>query len=257
MTKVYEKFGCKKLVGALVGIELEVEGENFPRLKASHPSWDMKSDGSLRNGVEFVIKKPCSGQNAKLALEEIASAFKQAETVPSYSFRTSTHIHLNMSNTELAQTQRTVVLYYLAEQIYLNFCEAPRRNNRFCLSLRSAEGVLDHVHHFVKNGNVPRLDSAKYSALNLVPLTSFGTLEFRSLEGTDNWAKIHTWIRALLRLRKAGREMQTKTEDLWTLTNEEIVELLFPTSLQKSQFLYEGWELDMDYQRSLLALIWS
>lgn len=88
-------------------------------------------------------------------------------------------------------------------------------------------------------------------ALNLAPISRYGTLEFRTLEGTDDWNRIYTWVRALLRLRKVGKEIGTIAQ-FRDKGVEELADLLFNTPRLKEQFLKPGWEVDVEYQRSLM-----
>lgn len=243
-------FAVPHIVGAVAGVELEMEGRNFPP-EHRVPGWKAVPDGSLRSGIEYVLAAPQGAIKLKESLMVMKQAFEECSTKREYSFRTSTHIHVNVSNLTMDQVKAILVLYYLFENQYTGFCAKHRQGNRFCLRLREAEAITGIVASFVQTGRVPSQEHAKYMALNLATLSKYGTLEFRTLEGTDDWDRIYTWVRALLRLRKAGKEVGS-IKDFKDKSAEELAELLFPTDRLKAQFLKDGWEVDVEYQRSLM-----
>lgn len=247
---VSKKFDVPHIVGAVAGVELEVEGANFPP-EASVPGWKAVPDGSLRNGIEFVLEAPQGTLKLKESLEVMEKAFAAHKTKRNYSFRTSTHVHVNVSNLTLSQVKSIVALYYMFENQYTGYCAKHRQGNRFCLRLREAEHIVALVSKFFSDERVPSPDHAKYMALNLAPISRYGTLEFRTLEGTDDWNRIYTWVRALLRLRKVGKEIGTIAQ-FRDKGVEELADLLFNTPRLKEQFLKPGWEVDVEYQRSLM-----
>lgn len=247
---VSKKYDVPHVVGAVAGVELEVEGSNFPK-EAAVPGWKMVPDGSLRNGIEFVLAAPQGTLALKESLSVMEKAFAEAKTKRVYSFRTSTHVHVNVSNLSLTQVKSIVALYYMFENQYTSYCAKHRQGNRFCLRLREAESIVSIVSNFISTERIPSADGAKYMALNLAPLNKYGTLEFRTLEGTDDWAKIYTWVRCLLRLRKVGKEIGS-IAGFRDKSVEELADMLFNTPRLKDMFLKAGWEIDVEYQRSLM-----
>lgn len=248
MSTIAKQFKVKEIVGAKVGLELEVEGSRLP----SHVNemWEVKPDGSLRGGLEYVFSQPLGSVNTKQALEAIAECFKTNRTVTDYSFRTSTHVHVNVSNLSLDVVKAIITLFHLFEDEYINFCARGRKANRFCLGMKDGEGVIQNIKRFFTDNNVPRADHGKYSAMNMCTLSTFGTLEFRTLEGTDNWERIYTWVRVLLALRKAGKDIGSPKAVLG-MNKEELAAMLFPTERLKNSFLKEGWEGRYEMNRSV------
>ncbi|WP_460409628.1 hypothetical protein, partial [Staphylococcus aureus] len=56
---------------ASFGFEVELEGlNNWPEVDG----WDLKGDGSLRDGMEYVFSCPASGQKASSRVESFVSA---------------------------------------------------------------------------------------------------------------------------------------------------------------------------------------
>lgn len=250
MASVSESYGVSKVVGAVLGLELEVEGRNLPRVIDSD-LWTVKQDGSLRDGLEYVFARPLGSSRAKEALEVMASAFASSNTRPDYTFRTSTHCHVNVANLELDEVKAMVALYYLFEEYYMNFCAPGRRHNRFCLTLRDATGMSNILTTFMTTNRLPTVERGKYSALNLVTLGTFGTLEFRALEGTSDWDRIFTWVRAIMALRKAGREFGS-VKAVLKASPEELIQQMFPTERLKELFVTPDFEAVHKRNRKLL-----
>lgn len=248
MSTIAKQFGTKEIIGAKVGLELEIEGRNLPSFVSDN--WEIKPDGSLRGGQEYVFSEPLGSVNTKQALDEIAKAFKTNGTVPDYSFRTSTHVHVNVSNLSLDVVKAIITMFHLFEDEYINFCARGRKANRFCLGMKDGEGVIQNIKRFFVDNIAPRPDSGKYSAMNMCTLSSFGTLEFRTLEGTDNWERIYMWVRALLALRKAGKDIGSAKAVLG-MPKDDLAAVLFPTERLKNAFLKEGWEGRFELNRSV------
>ena len=248
--QISEKFGVKATVGAVVGLELEVEGDNLPTVPRGNTTWEPKHDGSLRNGMEYVFRGPRGSVATKEALSEMAELMRQSGFRPSYSFRTSTHVHVNVANLDEKVVHAMVAIFHLFEDEYINYCSRTRRANRFCLGMKDADGVVGSMRDFFYNGRVPNADRGKYAALNLCTLANFGTLEFRCLEGTNDWNRVYTWVRALLALRKAAKELGTLSEVV-KMDKEELAKLVFPTERLREQFLKEGWQGRYDLNRSI------
>lgn len=246
---VSQHFGVKNVIGAVVGLELEVEGQNLPRFDGS-TAWESKADGSLRNGIEYVFTGPRGSVATKEALNEMAEAMTNSKFIPDYSFRTSTHVHVNVANLEMDVVKAMVGIFALFEDEYINFCARGRKANRFCLSMKDADGVITNMRRFFESNEIPNNDRGKYTAMNLCTLGNFGTLEFRCLEGTNNWTRVYTWVRCLLSLRKAAKEIGT-LKDVLTMDKQELAKLVFPTDRLRDQFLKDGWEKRYDYNRSV------
>lgn len=248
MVTVAKEYGVKEVVGALVGVELEIEGQNLPPTAPSQ--WEVKRDGSLRNGLEYVFASPLGSVGAKEALEALGVHLKASGAILEYSFRTSTHVHVNVSNLDVEVVKAMAAIFTLFEDEYINFCARSRKANRFCLSSKDADGVVDNLKSFLLRGHLPDRDRGKYSAMNLCTIRQFGTLEFRTLEGTDDWVRIFTWVRALLAIRKAAKELGS-VKAVLALNEEELAKMLFPTERLRDQFLKDGWLERTQYTRSV------
>lgn len=252
MPMISEIFDVKRTIGAVVGVELEVEGENLPTENdCEGSSWKAVRDGSLRNGMEYIFRTPMGSVKTKEALEEITRIFEKCKTKPTYGFRTSSHVHLNVANLQVEEVKVIILMYYLFEDLYLQFCSKTRQGNRFALSMKDADGIVTQVTRFTTSNTTPPDNNGKYSALNMCSLARYGTLEFRSLEGTNDYVKLYTWIRAIMALRKAGKDIGT-IANLRTKSANELITLMFPTERLKNQFVKGDVESIFKMNNSLL-----
>ena len=216
--KVYEVLGIPKAVkktGPFLGLECETEGRRLPHVESA--VWDTVPDHSLRNGLEYV-SKPIKPADVVPGLTALFKAVKEADGVPAYSFRCSTHVHINVQDFTEKQLMNMIFLYMMYENVFMNYVADERVGNRFCLRFQDAQHLTHEVTTFFRATQENGLDMAisrlrqenlKYAAMNLYTLRKYGTLEFRALEGTDDVAKIDTWVQAIVRLRSTAMKWET------------------------------------------------
>lgn len=195
--------------GKLIGLEIETEShEEYEISDNLYMYWNVHNDGSLRFvGKEFVFKSPYAVDspqyNTALELfDKLAKTQKFEESVYS-----SVHVHFNMEPLTLQQIANFISLYYLFEETLGVYCGNDRNGNLFCLKTSVAEYQANRAAELVKQlqykknfGNVNRtlrVDSLKYSGLNLATLAHISTLEVRTHKGTTNVNEIKLWINIL------------------------------------------------------------
>ena len=207
MKKLYEILG-QRLANGDVGIEIEMEGHDFPAVV--NDKWKITVDGSLRGeNREFVFAKPLPVGEVKGALTDLKKALKAAGTEIDFSFRTSVHVHVNCQDLTYVQYLNFLYTYMLLEEPLITFCGKERKGNRFCLRLQDAEGMLDTYHNLFTMGQagfeyIPA-DHVRYSAMNIEATTKFGSLEFRGMAGCMDVERIDTWANALVYIREFAR----------------------------------------------------
>lgn len=195
---------------ALFGVEVEVEGEMLPR---EIKGFDTKEDGSLRGeSHEYVFTKPLSEDGTLKALKVFSNAFK--ESVLDMSFRTSVHVHINMSNKTKEELCTFLYLAFLLENALVNYGGEGRIGNRFCLRVQDAEGKVEELYHLFANQGMDVFDQGrvKYSAINLACLRKFGSIEFRSMRGTTDYSTLSVWIQVLNDLFEEAKLYKTPLE---------------------------------------------
>lgn len=201
-----------------VGIEVEVENIQalpaFPHFNVFDPIWSAKGDESLRNnGVEYV-SAPIKGNNIPLALKALEKYLKEHQPKHEFTDRTSVHVHVNVRKLTFEQLLTYVVTYMLVEESLFGYVAKhagiSRFNNINCVPLIESDFYIG-LDRAIKAHQQKQYTSVissfqtgwkKYSALNPLPITNFGTIEFRQMAGTCDALVLITWINLLLSIRK-------------------------------------------------------
>lgn len=221
-----------------IGIEVEVE--NCPKPiewpQKSPIFWKTAEDGSLRNhGIEF-ISVALSGRMIDHAIKELSEVL--AKKKPSWSVRTSIHVHVNMSTLTFNQLKAFCMIYALYEDCFFSMCDPSRKGNSFCYPVSQLDPKdFSQI-----------ADTNKYCALNLAPLRRQTTVEFRHLQGTDDWRHVRRWIQMIVKLHYYVEKMesQTSVNDIKAVINNGEYVVLFnnifgaTTQLFSSQQIQES-----------------
>lgn len=178
------------------GIEVEVEGHRLPVGFGEESVWRPVGDGSLRDGIEYLFKSPLDYDDSVSALIELKDVLSEDKRVVEFSFRTSIHVHMNCLHLTHNQISNLIYSLVLLEPVLINLSGEGRSHNRFCLTTCDAESQVSFLSKFIngiKQGEeFPRMifdlneDMNKYSAVNIVPLRSKGTVEVRTMRGNIN-----------------------------------------------------------------------
>lgn len=209
-----------------VGVEIELEGIRDQNFQSEY--WHMKGDGSLRNnGQEFVCKGPTGGVDLFNAVVEIDRFLFDKN--PDGNWRCSTHVHLDVRDMTGSEIKNLIIIYLTLEKLIFRLSGFHRYKNNFCCSIGFAQNQLrtlidnwsiDDTYAFT-NRLIGRWD--KYSALNLVPISSFGTVEFRMSEPKWRKGKLLLLCNRFLAMKELAKS--------WTGSHEELVNYLMTTDL--------------------------
>ena len=264
--KVHEVIGfglVEMKTGVLLGLECETEGHRLPQIENAF--WNTVPDGSLRNGLEYV-SKPLKETQVGTALTKLHKEITDQGGQVDYSFRCSTHVHINVLDLDHNQLMSMIFLYMMYENVFMNFVAEERVGNRFCLRFQDAQYLTSEVSHFfqrTRQGNLAhaigglRQERLKYAGFNLYTLRKYGTLEFRALEGTNDRQKILNWVKAIIALRTVS----TDYNDPVALYNDfladpgSFAEKLFGHAPEA--FLKDGWrqQVEEGYSQNLAVLM--
>lgn len=258
MKKIRDSFDLIKANGQF-GIEVEVEGEGLvPMVYSKECPWKTEQDGSLRGlfpdqCCEYVLAKPIPFGRVKPALEVLKANLDLAKRVK-FSFRTSVHVHYNVQEFTHEQVMALIYAYTLLESSFMKFCGEERINNRFCLRVRDAEGIIPILTEaFSKDlNNLMDLDEnrARYSALNVCSLRKYGSIEFRGMQGTADIERLMTWINAIHNLGEyaiqAGNPTTVYNEFVDSRTKKDFFKKVLPDVWES---IYNG-ELDKEVDLS-------
>lgn len=194
-TLMEEQIGPYQCPKGVFGVEIELEGSNFPR---KIPGWQVHEEHSLRGeAVEYVTDGPVDREVLKVLLDTLHTYFKAAKTRPNTdSYRAGLHIHYNVNERTPASIVKSIIHYTLFEPIFLKVCGEHRDGNLFCLSSYDTGDLAVWLNRFFGDQHKARAFRAtsfkrgKYSALNTDPVPRFGSLEIRAFPTTVDTVRI-------------------------------------------------------------------
>lgn len=223
---VFQLFGLKPVKGfiikpappaqgsnpdLLMGLELEIEGcreegdwyvDNVIRA-----GFRVETDDSLRgqnirrggvrnevpgNAYEF-ITHPMTQSTMHHAINEFFRICGFTDE-RNYSDRTSIHVHVNCQDKTIDQVSSLALLYTVVERILFQFVGNNRDNNIYCIPWEGCRLNHDIVDRIASDPVTSLKRWQKYTALNLCPLVTYGTVEFRHMYGTADTDKLHAWL---------------------------------------------------------------
>jgi hypothetical protein len=174
-----------------IGIEVEVEGVQSLKLSSHfYTYWREDEDGSLKDRGKEFISIPLSGKHIDYALhylDELCS-----DTRLKWTHRTSIHVHANVSRYSEEDLAALILLYALFEELLFAFVDPVRSNNPYCYKITSV------APEECFNAGM----TTKYCALNISPVKTFCTVEFRHLQGVGNTKTIRRWVQLVVKLRQ-------------------------------------------------------
>lgn len=198
---VAEALGVRRLVGE-VGIEVEVEGNNLPNEIGDRVVWKTTQDGSLRGeNREFVLRKPIPRDMVGDALDILRRNLENSEVIESN--RCGVHIHINCQELTLDQVLSFITTYMCFEEVLVKWCGQDRVGNLFCLRVSDAGGIINHIKRMIdtRNIHVVGTDRLRYASINLKALSTYGSLEFRSMRSDLTPGVIEKWAQMLLAIK--------------------------------------------------------
>lgn len=181
----------------LYGLELEIEGIAVDPSEWYVGGMGGEADNSLRDneygrGWEF-ITKPATFSVAAFVLNNFFNKAKLTQE-RNYSERCSVHVHVNVQDLTPEQLKTVCFLYQVFERVFYAYAGEDRDKNIFCVPW--SETTITHgiVDRLTPEGLKMLTRWQKYTGLNLIPVTSQGTVEFRHLPGTCDLPRILGWM---------------------------------------------------------------
>ena len=191
---IVERYGLpskekyQKRENFFAGVECEIE--SLLDIDQQFPNFMNKEDHSLRNNGREFISVPLNRIDLETSFKTLHSTIAYRNKGDAFSPRTSTHVHVNCHGLSMEEVKQLILLYALFEELFFSMVSADRRNNIHCVPL--SETMLPQSY----NKPLESLVSIwqKYTALNILPLKSQGTVEFRHLHGTNDVELFHQWL---------------------------------------------------------------
>ena len=169
------------------GIELELENPSEDVEKGK--LWRVVPDDSLRNGIELV-SSVLDGNRMNLFFKELEDLYYHNVRFDN-SHRCSTHVHVNMHMNTISFVRNFIAVYATLEDALFSIVDRSRIGNNYCYSITHLDPSMD----FLIGGGMEK--DIKYCALNPGPLRTFGTIEFRHLQGLENPDTLKDWLKVI------------------------------------------------------------
>jgi hypothetical protein len=129
--------------------------------------------------------------------------------------RTSVHVHLNVGEWHIPRLAAFVALYYIVEDVLTHWCGDHRVGNLFCLRAKDASALVTRVRNFLKSEDSSCFDGGMhYSGLNLLALQKHGSIEVRTMRGTQDPVLIKTWVALLERIYNLSAEYENDPTEI-------------------------------------------
>lgn len=227
MTTVRELFGVHSSLapvkGFVCGVEHEIENvSTYDNLNTQY--FHVESDHSLRNnGVEF-ISNPLSFESQLSAFDNLHGTIKYQSSgggvKSAFTDRTSVHVHVNCLDLSAEAAKSLALWYALFEPVFFTFVDKKRSNSIYCVPLDQTllpSSYDKSLHKLVGMWS-------KYTAFNLLPLKTQGTIEFRHMHGTNDKELFKEWLTAIKQLWEYA---QTNYPSKLTLKKDSFVREAF------------------------------
>lgn len=207
-----------------VGFEVEVERikrtSGLVELNENTFLWNNTEDNSLRNDGREFVSIPIKGEDIDFALSLLNEHFIKDKTCIGHEFtdRTSVHVHMNARNLDMEYFVNFILTYLLVEPLLYQYAGGDRAKNIFCVPVIESTliPVVSRMTRQYELGNEKNaLDEGaggwyKYTGLNLIPLLSYGTIEFRHMSGTKDPLRLATWVNIIFAIKKYAQGVSYK-----------------------------------------------
>lgn len=188
----------------IVGVEIEVEAvPQHSDWYTDHLSklWMPKTDGSLRgNALEFVTQPILIGA----LLPELEKFYEVTgfKDTPNFTDRTSVHVHCNVTDMTFQQVSALCLVYSIVEELLFDFVNNYQTENKYrdtnlySVPWNQCRMSMEVVTRLLRDPTSVR-HWQKYTALNLLPIRTYGTVEWRHMHGTANMDKLRKWLNVI------------------------------------------------------------
>lgn len=197
----------------IFGIEIEIENADedwcVPGMLVD------PNEGSLRNnGLEF-ITTPMTYNNVLYCLDKFHN--KANPTEENFTTTCSTHVHTNVLDLTIDQLISILGIYHVVEKQLFNVVGSNRYYNNYCVPYRESL-IINNSYADIKIGH---FSWPKYTALNLAPINTQGSIEWRHFPGYLDPELFTIWLRLISRIYSYIRKntFETVNRKLTTLNS--------------------------------------
>lgn len=191
----------------LIGVEIELEEFAGDADRARANGWVIHEDGSLVNGMEFVLHPPRNGNDLVAGIDHFFNCkFKYTG-----GDRTSVHLHVDMTDgVTVGQFRSLFCLTFLLEGAIYRIADEHRKWGGYSSPLidmspaRMNQLLAGNTEAQFSAGVTGKIHEDKYYGFNSVSLTKHGTMEFRYFPCTDDKKVLMQWVNLVLELKAAA-----------------------------------------------------
>lgn len=182
------------------GIAVHREGYNHQTRRY----WKIVTDASVSENINYrtydgnggeLVSPVLQGQAGLDELETVLNALNAHPDVK-INVKCGLHLHLSWANCTPAQIKNIVRRYATFENDFDSMMPRSRRNSRWCANISRNRSFLTSVESYT-GSNIRGMancgGSDRYRKVNLVPLRTYGSIEFRQHSGTTDFEKIKNW----------------------------------------------------------------
>jgi len=189
------------------GVELELEQAPY----INGHGVIVKEDGSLRNNGREYCTPPLQGGALLSSLLWLCEKVQGAEV----NHRCGTHIHVNIGNMSKGHLLTVIKVFSLLEGIIFNSFARGREDNNSCLPLYKlslSNSFLNDIFKDVKERDKEFLAGTdKYMSLNINPMVTYGTIEFRLFRATKDFNTLLDYLNIVGAVVKTGYRLKNKS----------------------------------------------
>lgn len=186
----------------LQGTGIVVAREGYNHNTRSY--WKIVTDSSVSERISYrdvnaiggeIVSPVLQGGAGLAQLEQICNALNAHPDVK-INIKCGLHLHLSWSNCTTRQIKNIVKRYATFENDFDSMMPRSRRNSNWCANIsRDTSFLRDVAGHTGSIREMSRCGGGnRYRKVNLVPLSRYGSIEFRQHSGTTDFEKIKNWV---------------------------------------------------------------
>lgn len=215
------------------GIEVEVENcpcdfGDDPR----HSLWRVTEDNSLRNHGREFVSRVLNPKSFDKALAQLQVMFNERYPDTDANYRCGTHIHYNQGTRTLFDTFEFIMAAIAMERMFLSAFAPDRAQSVYCVPWQDGRGLGRSLRRGM-SGYHQALDimignTSKYTTVNIIPLTQYGTVEFRMFPSTTSTNALKQYVKAIQNLDELVKliGLQGIVDKLQNEQQEELVDFI-------------------------------
>jgi len=252
---VQSAYGLSETKGD-VGIEVEVEGNKFPKQSGLLPStWKYVEDHSLRgyDNAEYILRKPVPFNKVEKVVTDLFTTLTEFGSILDDSNRTSVHVHLNCQTFYADRMATFAALFFSVEELLSAWAGEYRVGNLFCLRAKDAPAIVTKIRDIIRSGFRQHVsDGMHYAGFNAHSLAKFGSVEIRFLRGATEPQLIIDWVKMLERLYVLSGELKDPREVMNMFSYGGPINYLHEVFGDTFPILFKGIDISEDELRESL-----